>query len=475
MTGPPSSRTITLLFTDIEGSTSLLRELRDDYGDLIAEHQRVLRRAFAEYGGREVDAQGDAFFVVFDSACEAVGAAVAGERALVTHDWPLPTRVRVRMGIHTGEVTVDGDAYLGLAVHHGARICSAANGGQVLLSSAARAVLGEDDVAGTALFDLGEHALKDFDRPEHLYQVIIDGVPADLRRPRTAVQEADDPVGFAGRERVLTDAVADTVRPPDARQPSRRWQRSFAEAAVAVGRNPFDVASLAVLVLLGVLTTPWFVVVAVAVCAVMVAAKAVAFRHASEDIAGLRLYAMHALAPDDEIAARVKELGALLVKASTLAHDVDERLAAHDRTLLAHELQAGRASAVSAAHARRLDALSGAIDALDALAECRAALAREMRRVGGRAEALRATLFEIRVGHGSREPLLDEVVTLHADLEDCVAAVRESLLTAPRLPSSAASSRRRRLARFRPRSGSSRVHDDSPMLEARTTLRGRRP
>src|SRR6266487_6207763 len=124
----PRTGTVTLLFTDIEGSTRLLRELRDGYAEVIADHQRLLRRAFALHGGREVDTQGDAFFVVFDRAGDAIAAAVEAMRALAD------TQVRVRVGIHTGEPEADGRAYVGLAVHRAARICAAANGGQILFS-----------------------------------------------------------------------------------------------------------------------------------------------------------------------------------------------------------------------------------------------------------------------------------------------------------------------------------------------------
>src|SRR5215210_1312015 len=158
--------TVTLLFTDIAGSTWLLRRLGDAYAGVLAKHQRLLREAFAAHGGREVDTQGDAFFVSFPRAMDAVQAAIEAQRALAAHPWPDGAAVRVRMGLHTGEPTTAGGRYVGLAVHRAARVGSAGHGGQVLVSAATHAVLRDELPAGIALRDLGEHHLKDFDQPE---------------------------------------------------------------------------------------------------------------------------------------------------------------------------------------------------------------------------------------------------------------------------------------------------------------------
>src|SRR5437588_1758961 len=111
------SGAVTFLFTDIEGSTRLLKQLRERYADVLADHQRLLRAAFAAHGGREVDTQGDAFFVAFPRAMDAVRAAVGAQRALAEHAWPEGGHVRVRMGLHTGEPVATGERYVGLAVH----------------------------------------------------------------------------------------------------------------------------------------------------------------------------------------------------------------------------------------------------------------------------------------------------------------------------------------------------------------------
>jgi len=132
-----------MLFTDVEGSTRLLRLLGERYGDLLAEHRRILREAFAAHGGREMDTQGDAFFVAFSRARNAVEAAVGAQRALVAHEWP-DVECRVRMGLHTGEPTVRDEGYHGMGLHRGARIAGVAHGGQILLSGTTADLIRDD-------------------------------------------------------------------------------------------------------------------------------------------------------------------------------------------------------------------------------------------------------------------------------------------------------------------------------------------
>jgi predicted ATPase/class 3 adenylate cyclase len=177
--------TVTLLFTDIEGSTQLLERLGDHYVEILATHRRLLRAAFAQFRGREVGTEGDAFFVAFAKACDAVAAAVAGQRALAHQPWPDGATLRVRMGIHTGEPMVVANDYIGLDVHLAARICSAGHGGQVLLSQIARELLGNDLPHGVGLQDLGEHRLKDLRHPQRLVQLVISDLPTDFPSPRT--------------------------------------------------------------------------------------------------------------------------------------------------------------------------------------------------------------------------------------------------------------------------------------------------
>jgi predicted ATPase len=187
------SGTVTLLFTDIEGSTRLLSQLGDAYADALAEHRRVLRHAFERHGGVEVDTQGDAFFIAFASANGAIAAADQAQT-----DLALP----VRMGIHTGEPQRTGEGYVGLDVHQAARICGVAHGGQVVVSQRAL-----DASGGQAVFrDLGLHRLKDLSEPVRLYQV------GDREFPRLRSLNATNlparPNPLVGRERELEELTA---------------------------------------------------------------------------------------------------------------------------------------------------------------------------------------------------------------------------------------------------------------------------
>jgi WD40 repeat protein/class 3 adenylate cyclase/energy-coupling factor transporter ATP-binding protein EcfA2 len=177
--------TVTFLFTDIEGSTRLLQELGERYAEVLTDHRRLLREVFLDYRGREVDTQGDSFFVAFRNADDAVRAAAAAQRALAAHPWPGEADVRVRMGIHTGEPLVAGDHYVGIDVHRGARIAAAAHGGQVLISARTTA-LARGDGAGTnpIVRELGAHPLKDLPEPERLFQLVVEGLPATFPPPR---------------------------------------------------------------------------------------------------------------------------------------------------------------------------------------------------------------------------------------------------------------------------------------------------
>src|SRR5215472_7798622 len=157
--------TITLLFTDIEGSTHLLQQLGGRYAELLTECRNLLGAAFHKFDGHEVDTQGDAMFFVFAHANDAVLAAVGAQRELATHSWPDDVAVRVRMGLHTGEPSPLAEGYVGLDVHYAARIMSSAYGGQVLLSRTTRDLVQHDLPEGVSLRDLGEHRLKDLDQP----------------------------------------------------------------------------------------------------------------------------------------------------------------------------------------------------------------------------------------------------------------------------------------------------------------------
>jgi hypothetical protein len=215
------------VFTDIEGSTKLLQELGDDFGDIVSAHRRIMRECFGEQGGTEMDTQGDAFFFSFARARAAVEAAVAAQRALRDHTWPGNAEVRVRMGLHTGEPSVGDEGYIGLDVVRAARICSAGHGGQILISETTR-------------HDLGEAHLKDIQH-EHVFQLSIDGGPTSFPPLKTEAAAKTEDWG----ER-LARRIQDEVE--------RELERSFTEqprvGAGGSASTKLAVAGLVALVLL---------------------------------------------------------------------------------------------------------------------------------------------------------------------------------------------------------------------------------
>ena len=145
------SGTLTLLFSDVEGSTSMLTRLGAQWGEALSAQRAILRAAFGKYGGHEMGTEGDSFFVVFTSAQHAVLAAVEAQRGLVRQEWPGAVQLRVRMGLHTGEPQRHEDGYIGLDVHRAARIMSTASGGQIVVSAATQALIdGVDALASSA-------------------------------------------------------------------------------------------------------------------------------------------------------------------------------------------------------------------------------------------------------------------------------------------------------------------------------------
>jgi class 3 adenylate cyclase len=207
--------TVTFLFSDIEGSTRLLEQLGDRYGDVHRDHRRILRGELEGATGLEVDAQGDAFFFSFARARDAVRGAVAAQRALGDHEWPYGAEVKVRMGLHTGEPTVGEEGYLGLDVVRAARICSAGHGGQILLSETTRALVGNDLPEGAVMRDLGEARLKDVQH-ERLFELALDDRPASFPPLKTAAPETKaDHLAQEIERRVHEQVLAgfDTGRP----------------------------------------------------------------------------------------------------------------------------------------------------------------------------------------------------------------------------------------------------------------------
>jgi predicted ATPase/class 3 adenylate cyclase/DNA-binding CsgD family transcriptional regulator len=198
---------VTFLFSDIEGSTRLVKVLRDRYPGVLAEHRRLVRAAIAAHGGREVDTAGDGFFVVFGGATQAVLCALDVQRALAAHRWPAGAAVRVRIGVHTGQAVLSGGGYTGVAVHRAARICAAARAGQVLISQATQEVVeDQEEELGFTLVDVGEYRLKGLDRPVRLFELAGPGLDP-VQAAAGEAERAAAAGGVHGLPAVLTSFI----------------------------------------------------------------------------------------------------------------------------------------------------------------------------------------------------------------------------------------------------------------------------
>jgi DNA-binding NarL/FixJ family response regulator/class 3 adenylate cyclase len=191
------SGTVTFLFTDIQGSTELVERLGDAYPGVLEAHRSLLRDAVAEAEGRELDCRGDEFLFVFADAGRAVETAVRAQHALASHDWPAESPVQVRMGLHSGEPTLQGSSYVGIDLHRVARIASAGHGGQVLLSARTR------ELADAAARDLGEHHFKGLQAAEHVYQLVGEGLREDFPPLRDSGGRTQVPASNPTRMRVV--------------------------------------------------------------------------------------------------------------------------------------------------------------------------------------------------------------------------------------------------------------------------------
>jgi predicted ATPase/class 3 adenylate cyclase len=208
--------TVTMLFSDIEGSTALLGRLGDRYGDALAAQRAIMRAGISANGGHEMGTEGDSFFVVFASAADAVACCLAAQRALAGHTWPGGVAVRVRMGVHSGEPVRHQDGYVGMDVHRAARIAAAAHGGQVVLSDATRLLVAGRLPAGVSVQDLGVHRLKDLQVSERIYQLVGPGL-ADEFPPLKSLGSATSlpvpPTALVGREEDIERLRAVLARP----------------------------------------------------------------------------------------------------------------------------------------------------------------------------------------------------------------------------------------------------------------------
>ena len=214
------SGTVTFVFSDIEGSTSLLKRLGDAaYAELLGTHRKLVRETFAAYDGQEIDTQGDAFFYSFPRARNAVAAAVDVQRAHAGARWPGDAAVRLRIGLHTGEPAIGDEGYTGLDVVRASRLAATGRGGQVLLSDTTRAIVADDLPEDVEMRPLGVRALRDIERPEPLSELVIAGVDVS---GRDEAEPAADAGPHVRHERPPHPAV-----PPDLPAwitgPARRW------------------------------------------------------------------------------------------------------------------------------------------------------------------------------------------------------------------------------------------------------------
>jgi class 3 adenylate cyclase len=206
------TETLTFLFTDIEGSTVLLGRLgHAAYSKVLADHHRLIRAGLASHDGKEIDTQGDGFFAVFSSPSACVAAVIEMQRALGAHEWPDGERVRVRMGVHSGEASETETGLVGIDVHRAARVGAVAHGGQIVLSAAAAALVRDSLPSDASLRDLGRHRLKDLGRPEQIFQLGGEGLEVDflplrsLDNPALANNLPAQSAHFVGRDREVAE------------------------------------------------------------------------------------------------------------------------------------------------------------------------------------------------------------------------------------------------------------------------------
>jgi class 3 adenylate cyclase len=375
--------TVTFLFSDIEGSTRLLTELADGYERLLTQHRELLEACVDEADGHVVDTQGDAFFVAFGRAKDAVRAAVTGQRRLCEHAWPRESQPRVRMGLDTGEPSLLGTGFVGLPVHRAARICAAAHGGQVLLSRTTRGLVEDSLPPDIGLIDLGEHRLKDFDRTEAISQLVIDGLRTSFPPLRTSASDPRKAPPFAGQEDELAAAAQAALAPVPPRGGALRTRAS----ALLTRRGSMPFA-----------------------------------RHSSAqglERAGFQLHSMaRTVVPREDLAAAVRRLGGAMVVAGRLARDADRLLAETDRRALGQRLAEYRDSAhIFQRHLRIADALARRLVAIDAVIELRRAFDAKARELEPRVAAVRERLFEVRIDPSGIDPLRHDVDAIREDVE----------------------------------------------------------
>jgi class 3 adenylate cyclase len=411
--------TVTFLFTDIEGSTQLLAKLGEGYERLLADYRRLLRTSFESAGGLQVDTQGDAFFIAFARAKSAVSAAADAQRKIAAHSWPDGVELKVRMGLTTGEPSIGEEGFIGLPVHRGARICAAAHGGQVLLAGGTRDLVEDALPPGVRLRDLGEHHLRDLERAERIFQLVIDELPSEFPPAKTVSSRDARPSAFEGKEAqlavragVLSEGHGRSYGSRALGLGRRAWTRVFVEALWRTLTQPITVLILSGFLLAAILLEPWIAVVGVAFYAwrVLVTARGLWFLHGLEWM-GVRVHALMDVVPDIGLRDRLGKLGGALVDVSRLAEIADQELHAADRKELVGRLRRYRGSlGLSSAELREADALAAKVAALDQLAARERAVDEDSDGFEARIDVLRDRIFEAR-----REPTVTPAVTAEAD------------------------------------------------------------
>jgi class 3 adenylate cyclase len=374
------SGTITFLFTDIEASTALLKQLGGGYDQVLTDHRLLLEESFEAADGRVVDTQGDAFFVAFSRAHDAVAAAVHAQQKLASHRWPASAKPRVRMGIHTGEPSVVEAHLIGLSVHRAARICAAGHGGQILLSSTTRDLVEERLPPGMRLVDLGEHRLKDIDRPERIAQVVIDGLPPVFTPLKSLDAQSAKATPFEGEEGRLAGAAQTALEPmaPDT---------LVARARLKVGR------------------------LGRALPRERLSGRQRGSARAMEAI-GFRIHASARIAPT-ELRADVAHLGGAVAIAARVASEADKLVTGTEPKVLARRLRTYRESApISEWTVKAAEAVARQLTALDTLQKRRRAFEEEAKVLEPRLKALVETIFQSRLDHEVPSELGAEVSEL---------------------------------------------------------------
>jgi class 3 adenylate cyclase len=403
MTGLPSG-TVTLVFSDIEGSTRLLQDLGETYEQVLTDHRQLLSSRFEEHDGVVVDMQGDAFFVAFARAQDAVLGAVEAQRALAAHEWPGQRALRARMAIHTGEPTRVGRGFVGLAVHRAARICAAGHGGQILISSTTRDLVQDNLPSGVVAIDLGEHRLKDLDRTEAIAQLVVEGVPPVLTPLKSFESQPAEATPFAGREEELAES-----------------------AELALGRLPYEEKPG---------HTLWSAAQAWALDwkrIVHVPGHTLAW-HRAESL-GLSMQVTARIAPRRDVQAELHRIGTIFVLTARDARGAADLL--EHKTTLERRLAQYRKRGVWETQLRAADMLAKQIGALTTLANAIHEFEKLARTLEPRLHSIRTRVFDARHDPAKLDELASEIPSIREAVEGVHgklhAAYRSAREAAPRV------------------------------------------